>query len=146
MIEIGLYDALAVLLANEYNWHTEQEWQDMYHLIRLHLDTGLWVALQSDDGKLEGFAAWIRTDETGAALIREYGFENLVRLAIPIQLTGPVLLLMYTVVMPTAQGNTLARLWAEVIRKNPEAVSAQTRIRPKGRLNYWLVRKIVRRK
>lgn len=106
-----------------------------------HIRRGWYVALFDPAGALQGFMAWIRTDEFGAACIRAWGLDQIVFLAIPIPMAGPVVVITFDVIAPGADRLTISRLYGQVQARNPDGAVVCTWLSGR-RGDKWMRRRL----
>lgn len=132
-------DALADWIAARYEGRASENFRC---LARAHLASGRFVVERDGAGRVLGCLGWLRTDAQGAELVRQFGLEALIYLAVPIAPVGDVLLVLYAATAPDAPAQQAARLWAWMLRLNPGAATVKTWIYPKNKPAFWLDRKL----
>lgn len=108
-------------------------------MIQAQLDSGRFVLWQDGAGNFQGFMSWIRTDEFGAAMIREFGISCLAYLAMPIPVDGPGLVILFDVIAPSAPRDTLAAIYKAIRGLNSDAQWLATYLNTR-RGDRWIFR------
>lgn len=135
-------DELAERLAGYYDDpnETETDFDNRVTALRAHLDSPWWVLQLSPEGEFWGFMSWLRTDELGAWMVSQWGFLNIVHLALPMAMSGPHCVMMYAAVDPDAPPGMATRLWVLMREANQDAETIQTFFRRPGQPFKWTVR------
>lgn len=133
--------ALAAVLANQYPCRSDDEFWAVWSEINAIVRGPNWLTVYDGD-TLAGFVSWLCVDDEGAALIREFGFNCVVQLALPLH-KGPHVVVMHTVVMPGYSRSVLGQLWRNVHEENAGKATVQTRVFSKrSAKSHWIIRKI----